>query len=678
MRMRATFALLLILAVVLSGATKRVMYEHFTSTTCGPCAGWEPSLIEVVESYDANDIVQVDYHVWWPAAGDPFWEANEPPQEAAVTLYEVSGVPAMFFDYAEPDFSDISTYAEGVAIMQGLVDDALATTTPIGVSIRVTSEEIQVTVDVEEALTGDYHMRVMLTEDNIHYTAPNGMTEFHNAFREAYPDFDGTVVDLSTPGSETYAFEYTIDGAWNPVELNAIAFIQNSSTLAMVNCNEAAVPPPAYVFALTSDTPNMTCMPDLAEAVMYGEIANNGTETDDFEMSLSGDWPDEWSVSWCSGDLCMSAEGDCTTNLTSGASEELSVHVAPSGFAGEGTFTITVHSVAGDATQELDFELNVIGTEGDILLISDGLDFGGAPVDNSGPYCDALDALGIDYVVYDRSAGPVPSDFLNAFPMAIWFTAAGYSDVLDADDVAAVTSYLELGGKTFWMSSSDFAWDIAGISPGFFDDYFHTTFDSGTDDECSSHNIHGTGSPWSEISDTLVAYEENFTRYMDICHPDAEATPILYYNTSGTSENAGFIYEGDYNLIYTGFGFEYMSDEDMRESFMQMLTNHFLEGIEEKGNVPENFAIQGNYPNPFNPTTEVVFSVDVTGESKLEVVDIVGRHVATLVDEEIAAGTHRILWNGQDDLGNTVPTGLYMIKLTGEDKQAIKTVILAK
>ncbi len=679
MRVKTILALMLVFAVVLSGATKRVLFEHFTSTTCGPCASWEPHLHATVDAYDEDQIVQVDYHVWWPAAGDPFFEANEAPQEAAVDYYGITGVPSMLWDTRAADFSGISTYDEAIALMQEIIDEQLDLGTTVDLSIRVTDAEIQVTVDVEEAVSGTYTLRVMMLEDNLHYVAPNGLTDFSNTFREAYPDYDGTIVDLGSLGSETYNFDYTVDGDWDPTELRVIAFLQNTATQAVENAAEAAVPPPAYVFSVSTDEPTMSVMPDIPEAVLYGELENTGTEADEYAMSLSGDWPEEWSVSWCSGDLCMSAAGVCTTSLAAGRSEELSVHVGPMETAGEGTFTITVISVATGAERTLDFTLNVIGAEGDVLLISDGLDFGGSPVDNSMPYTEALDELEISYSVWNRADGPVPADFMGAFPFAIWFTIAGYSDVIDEDDVEVIGEFLDNGG-TFWLASAEAAWDLSTSDPDFYDDYFHNTYDSGSDDECSYHYIHGTTDPWDAVADSLVPYDANFTNYMDILHPDGSSTPILYYGRTGTSEIAAFIYEGDdYNLIYSSFGFEYIAGEDTRLDMMTAIMSHFgVYSIEEKVALPEDFAIEGNYPNPFNPATEVVFTVDEATQTDMIVVDVMGRHVATLVDEELSAGKHRIIWDGRDDKGRSMPTGLYMIKLNQGDKQAVKTMILAK
>lgn len=71
----------------------------------------------------------------------------------------------------------------------------------------------------------------------------------------------------------------------------------------------------------------------------------------------------------------------------------------------------------------------------------------------------------------------------------------------------------------------------------------------------------------------------------------------------------------------------------------------------------------GNHPNPFNPTTTVVFEVARAGRVSLEVVDLKGRRVATLVSSVQAAGRHEVTWHGTDDGGGAVASGVYLLRM---------------
>ena len=69
-------------------------------------------------------------------------------------------------------------------------------------------------------------------------------------------------------------------------------------------------------------------------------------------------------------------------------------------------------------------------------------------------------------------------------------------------------------------------------------------------------------------------------------------------------------------------------------------------------------ALQGNYPNPFNPTTTIAFTLDRSGPVKLRVYDVQGRLVRTLVDGRRAEGRNLVEWDGTDDAGRGLPSAL--------------------
>lgn len=78
---------------------------------------------------------------------------------------------------------------------------------------------------------------------------------------------------------------------------------------------------------------------------------------------------------------------------------------------------------------------------------------------------------------------------------------------------------------------------------------------------------------------------------------------------------------------------------------------------------PLQFSLEQNFPNPFNPSTVISFTLPQAGRVRLEVLNLLGEPVATLIDEEREAGTHQVTWNGTNQEGNTVPSGVYFYKL---------------
>lgn len=70
------------------------------------------------------------------------------------------------------------------------------------------------------------------------------------------------------------------------------------------------------------------------------------------------------------------------------------------------------------------------------------------------------------------------------------------------------------------------------------------------------------------------------------------------------------------------------------------------------------------YPNPFNPRTTISFRLPTPDRARLIVYDMRGRRVATLLDTDMKAGEHAIDWNGTDDQGRALSSGLYYVRLT--------------
>lgn len=78
---------------------------------------------------------------------------------------------------------------------------------------------------------------------------------------------------------------------------------------------------------------------------------------------------------------------------------------------------------------------------------------------------------------------------------------------------------------------------------------------------------------------------------------------------------------------------------------------------------PDRPGLVGNYPNPFNPQTVITYAVSASGRVRLEVVDLRGRLIATLVDGMVAEGRHEVIWDGRDGEGREVPSGVYIARL---------------
>ena len=94
--------------------------------------------------------------------------------------------------------------------------------------------------------------------------------------------------------------------------------------------------------------------------------------------------------------------------------------------------------------------------------------------------------------------------------------------------------------------------------------------------------------------------------------------------------------------------------------------------------VPTEYALQQNYPNPFNPTTTIGFQVPHTGQVNLTIYDVLGRQVATLVDQPMRFGSHRVFWDGRSDQGAPLSSGVYFVRMNAGSFQDVKKMVLVK
>jgi hypothetical protein len=98
---------------------------------------------------------------------------------------------------------------------------------------------------------------------------------------------------------------------------------------------------------------------------------------------------------------------------------------------------------------------------------------------------------------------------------------------------------------------------------------------------------------------------------------------------------------------------------------------------EEPLSPPAGFDLSQNYPNPFNPETEISFTLPERASVSLVLYNIFGQKVRELIDETLPAGSYKITWDGTDNLGNKLASGVYLCRLSaGKNASTSKMVLL--
>lgn len=96
------------------------------------------------------------------------------------------------------------------------------------------------------------------------------------------------------------------------------------------------------------------------------------------------------------------------------------------------------------------------------------------------------------------------------------------------------------------------------------------------------------------------------------------------------------------------------------------------------GTSSSRFALLPNSPNPFNPHTAISFDLARDGQAQLSIFSLEGRRVRTLVKSALPAGRHSVAWDGRDERGNSVASGVYLMRLESGKETAARKIVLAK
>ena len=172
--------------------------------------------------------------------------------------------------------------------------------------------------------------------------------------------------------------------------------------------------------------------------------------------------------------------------------------------------------------------------------------------------------------------------------------------------------------------------------------------------------------------ETYPAHLEEKAVYEYPINISTEAYPItISWNTQNAPERKIVLTSADGKLgktILDASGRVKISDANVK-SIVLILANV---------DVPKVYALGQNYPNPFNPTT--TFNVDIPkiSDVNIKVYDVLGREITTLLSGQQPAGSFQMKWDGRDAHGLTAPTGIYFVRMSADDFNDTRKIMLMK
>jgi hypothetical protein len=361
------------------------------------------------------------------------------------------------------------------------------------------------------------------------------------------------------------------------------------------------------------------------------------------------------------------------------------------------TFTLTVTSdstqTSGDRSYHTSFSFTKSIGRTQILLVDDDNGQG-----DELRYLAALNRLRLPYAYWDKNAQGSPDyALLSQYTNVLWMMGSYYPEVgtnggtLTVDDVDFMKSILD-GGGCLLLGSPSAPTQLQALAPAFLSDYLHASVTgTGTGREAIrgvADNVVGGGLLYTAFNGVV------WNLAAPIISPVNGGAPAFTLAKAGNTVNygsCGVSYDGSYRTVLLSVGVEYLAHDRAADGFAPVDTlitralRFFARGsatpVEEdpEGLLPTRFALEQNYPNPFNPTTTIAYHIDAGAPqlTTLAVFNVLGQKVATLVDRVQPAGDYTVTWQGGDDQGNRVASGVYFYRLShGEDVESRKMMLL--
>ena len=275
---------------------------------------------------------------------------------------------------------------------------------------------------------------------------------------------------------------------------------------------------------------------------------------------------------------------------------------------------------------------------------------------------------------------------MSDYDCVLWF--CGDESVTDetfsSEEQEKVKIFLESGGNLF-VSGSEIGFDLSAsgssADKSFYNNYLKTKYSGDDANDLSVYGMAGTRFDGVSFNygNSSALYEED---YPDLIYKINGSEVILLYSQYA---RAGVAYIGPFGtssdtgkVVSFGFPFETISDEANRIDVMGRIIELFEADFEVSiqdifGVIPDQFELKAAYPNPFNPTTTLDFTVPYDANLELAIYNVNGQKIDILVQDRYTAGSYSINWNAAN-----YPSGVYFASLNVDGKMKVQKLVLMK
>jgi hypothetical protein len=314
---------------------------------------------------------------------------------------------------------------------------------------------------------------------------------------------------------------------------------------------------------------------------------------------------------------------------------------------------------------------------------------------------DVNDNRGIDRSIIDYSSFKTALAFgfgISNIPAQDWstsdwkgFVESGKNLMIAAPDYLFDNNLPEQADYT--AVPGDFIYDVLGCG------VVHNDPEDANENSIGDDILFGLpgdpiSDPWSGVN---LPLQFNFTVFLDTVNYNdwaenntmQNAATVFYGVSSGRGNGVRNINEWGGATLFLPFSLSAIADSTAQGRIplpdaFKLLKQFFdyIPGgtaIDEPGiGAPLSYELQPNYPNPFNPSTTITYSIQKAGLVKLTIYNLLGEKVRTLVNTTQAADEYHIAWDGKNDAGINVASGVYIYKLSAGDFSDSRKMILMK
>jgi len=374
-------------------------------------------------------------------------------------------------------------------------------------------------------------------------------------------------------------------------------------------------------------------------------------------------------------------------------------------FQNDQTIYFKLTSVDSAAVPNESGESDIYGTRltdtGPKVLVVDGFDrTSGSWTDPSHSFAQshahALDVLETAFDCCSNETVVNGDVRLDEYDAVIWVLGDESTEdsTFAPSEQALVTAYLEAGGNLF-LSGSEVGYDLIEMGSTADIEFYNQILQADylADDAGVNSALGVSGTIFAGLD---ITFDDGAHGIYPENSPDAIApwgNSVINLTYQGFSFGAGIEYQGTFGsgsqegrLVYLGFPFETIYPESTRTAVMGRalgffgLTTPVEPGMADDSLLPGEFALYQNYPNPFNPTTTIAFTLPGHGarHTTLRIYNILGQRMRTLLDARLEPGCHIATWDGRDDSGQPVSSGVYFYSLRAGSLASRRKMVLLK